>query len=161
MVGDQYLKPWIGGFGATTSTTTAENDSRYSGRSPNQEYLVPRLHVIVDNASQAHQPHCRHRPSIFARPASGISYKIFFTVCHSSSGKLLSFAANQSSTNLPSQNLPISPTLQRSITSTVASKVKMAFGLKSLGLASRKSPGFSSGQGKLKQPLTIDELMLN
>ncbi|KAL5145123.1 Protein unc-13 [Glycine soja] len=89
------------------------------------------------------------------------AYEIFVAACRTSSGKPLSSAANHSSTNSPSQNSPNSPALQRSITSTAASKVKKAFGLKSPGSASRKSPGSGSGQGKPKRPLTVGELMRN
>jgi len=69
------------------------------------------------------------------------AYEIFLAACRTSSGKPLSFAANHSS--------------------TIASKVKKAFGLKSPGLASRKSPGSASGQGKPKRPLIVGELMRN
>ncbi|RDX61180.1 hypothetical protein CR513_60613, partial [Mucuna pruriens] len=88
------------------------------------------------------------------------AYEIFIAACRTSSGKPLSSAPNHSS-NSPSQNSPNSPALQRSITSTAASKVKKAFGLKSPGSGSRKSPGSGSGQGKPKRPLTIGELMRN
>nr|KYP65139.1 hypothetical protein KK1_011368 [Cajanus cajan] len=90
------------------------------------------------------------------------AYEIFVAACRTSSGKPLSSAPNHSS-NSPSQNSPNSPALQRSITSTAASKVKKAFGLKSPGSGSRKSPGSASGsgQGKPKRPLTVGELMRN
>ncbi|KAL2346946.1 hypothetical protein Fmac_000946 [Flemingia macrophylla] len=92
------------------------------------------------------------------------AYEIFVAACRTSSGKPLSSAPNHSS-NSPSQNSPNSPALQRSITSTAASKVKKAFGLKSPGSGSRKSPGSGSasgsGQGKPKRPLTVGELMRN
>ncbi|KAL2580790.1 hypothetical protein AAZV13_15G148000 [Glycine max] len=88
-------------------------------------------------------------PSSFGQLAASLSdsdfaltaYEIFLAACRTSSGKPLSFAANHSS--------------------TIASKVKKAFGLKSPGLASRKSPGSASGQGKPKRPLIVGELMRN
>lgn len=52
--------------------------------------------------------------------------------------------------------------MQRSLTSTAASKVKKAFGLKSpgSGSGSKKSPGSGgSGQGKSRKSLTVGELM--
>ncbi|BAT97052.1 hypothetical protein VIGAN_09039800 [Vigna angularis var. angularis] len=45
----------------------------------------------------------------------------------------------------PDQNSPNSQALQRSITSTAANNVMKAFGLKSPGSGSRKSPGSGSG----------------
>lgn len=98
------------------------------------------------------------------------AYEIFVAACRTSSGKPLSSSiANSSSNNnnshsdSPSQNSPLG--IQRSLTSTAASKVKKAFGLKSPGSGSKKSPGSGSasgsGQGKLKRPLTVGELMRN
>ncbi|CAJ1973900.1 unnamed protein product [Sphenostylis stenocarpa] len=93
------------------------------------------------------------------------AFEIFVAACRTSSGKPLSSVPNHSSANSPGQNSPNSPALQRSITSTAASKVKKAFGLKSPGSGSRKSPGSGSasgsGQGKPKRPLTVGELMRN
>ncbi|XP_027354002.1 protein unc-13 homolog isoform X1 [Abrus precatorius] len=95
------------------------------------------------------------------------AYEIFVAACRTSSGKPLSSVSNSSSnhSNSPSNNSPNSPAYQRSLTSTAASKVKKAFGLKSPGSGSRKSPGSGSGsgsgQGKLKRPLTVGELMRN
>lgn len=94
------------------------------------------------------------------------AYEIFVAACRTSSGKPLSSAVpSHASSNSPSQNSPNSPALQRSITSTAASKMKKAFGLKSPGSGSRKSPGSGSGsgsgQGKPKKPLTVGELMRN
>jgi len=100
------------------------------------------------------------------------AYEIFVAACRTSSGKPLSSSiANSSSNNnnshsdSPSHNSPLG--IQRSLTSTAASKVKKAFGLKSPGSGSKKSPGSGSGsasgsgQGKLKRPLTVGELMRN
>lgn len=89
------------------------------------------------------------------------AYEIFVAVCRTSSGKPLTYITNSDS---PSHNSPSSPGLQRSLTSTAASKVKKAFGLKSpSGSGSKKSPGsgsgIASGQGKPKRPMTVGELM--
>ncbi|KAF7817119.1 protein unc-13-like protein [Senna tora] len=87
------------------------------------------------------------------------AYEIFVAACRTSSGKPLTNIPNSSSnhSDSPTQhsaNSPNSPALQRSLTSTAASKVKKAFGL--------KSPGSGcSGQGKAKRPLTVGELMRN
>lgn len=85
------------------------------------------------------------------------AYEIFVAACRTSSAKPLSFVPNSDS---PSQN---SPAYQRSLTSTAASKMKKAFGLKSPGSGGRKSPGSGSGsgQGKTKRPMTVGELMRN
>lgn len=90
------------------------------------------------------------------------AYEIFVAACRTSSGKPLSSVTNSSSntnnhSGSPSRN---SPAIQRSLTSTAASKVKKAFGLKSPG-SGKKSPGSGSGQGKPKRPMTVGELMRN
>ncbi|KAL5558666.1 hypothetical protein UlMin_034877 [Ulmus minor] len=95
------------------------------------------------------------------------AYEIFVAACRTSSGKALTFVPSSNSSHSDSPNghshSPGSPALQRSLTSTAASKVKKAFGLKSPGSGSKKSPGSGSGpgsgQGKSKKPLTVGELM--
>lgn len=93
------------------------------------------------------------------------AYEIFVAACRTSSGKPLSSSIANSVSNShsgsPSQNSVGG--IQRSITSTAASKVKKAFGLKSPGSGSKKSPGSGSGSGlgKVKRPLTVGELMRN
>jgi hypothetical protein len=96
------------------------------------------------------------------------AYEIFVAACRTSSGKPLSSSvANSSSNNNSHSDSPSlnSLAIQRSLTSTAASKVKKAFGLKSPGSGSKKSPGSGpgsgSGQGKSKRPLTVGELMRN
>ncbi|OAY26796.1 protein unc-13 homolog [Manihot esculenta] len=93
------------------------------------------------------------------------AYEIFVAVSRTSAGKPLTYISNTSnsdlSTNHHSPHSPNSPALQRSLTSAAASKMKKAFGLKSPGSGSKKSPGSGpgSGQGKSKRPLTVGELM--
>lgn len=102
------------------------------------------------------------------------AYEIFVAACRTSTGWPLTYipssANNSSHSDSPThQNQsPSSPALQRSLTSTAASKVKKAFGLKSPGSGSKKSPGSAgsgsgsgsgSGQGKSKKALTVGELM--
>ncbi|RZB46599.1 hypothetical protein D0Y65_050574 [Glycine soja] len=60
---------------------------------------------------------------------------------------------------LTSSGKPLSSVANHS--STVASKVKKAFGLESPGLASRKRPESASSQGKPKLPLIVGKLMRN
>ncbi|KAJ0090299.1 hypothetical protein Patl1_12928 [Pistacia atlantica] len=87
------------------------------------------------------------------------SYEIFVAACRTSTGKPLTYIPNNSTdspnhhnSNSPSHN---SPTLQRSLTSAAASKMKKALGLKSP--VSKKSPG--SGPGKSRKAMTVGELM--
>ncbi|XP_028802143.1 protein unc-13 homolog [Neltuma alba] len=98
------------------------------------------------------------------------AFEIFVAACRTSSGKPLSNGSNSSTNHSDSPshhstNSPNSSALQRSLTSTAASKVKKAFGLKSPGSGSKKSPGSASspgsGQQKSKRPLTVGELMRN
>jgi hypothetical protein len=95
------------------------------------------------------------------------AYEIFVAACRTSSGKPLSSSVANSSSNNSHSDSPShnSLAIQRSLTSTAASKVKKAFGLKSPGSGSKKSPGSGpgsgSGQGKSKRPLTVGELMRN
>ncbi|TQE08097.1 hypothetical protein C1H46_006371 [Malus baccata] len=91
--------------------------------------------------------------------------EIFVVACCTSIGKAMTFTP--SSTDSPTQhaNSPNdSPALQRSLTSTAASKMKKALGLKSPGSGSKKSLGLAwfrvrSGPGKPKWAMTVDELM--
>ncbi|XP_059459874.1 protein unc-13 homolog [Corylus avellana] len=89
------------------------------------------------------------------------AYEIFVAACRTSTGKQLTYVPNPDS---PAHHSPASPGLQRSLTSTAASKVKKAFGLKSpSGSGSKKSPGSGpgsgSGQVKPRRPMTVGELM--
>ncbi|XP_022754595.1 uncharacterized protein LOC111302943 [Durio zibethinus] len=96
------------------------------------------------------------------------AYDVFLAVCRTSSSKPLStsasFNSDSPSHNSPSQNhnhSPNSPTLQRSLTTAAAGKMKKALGLKSPSSSSgsKKSPAPGSGQGKSKRPTTVGELM--
>nr|DAD44644.1 TPA_asm: hypothetical protein HUJ06_002873 [Nelumbo nucifera] len=95
------------------------------------------------------------------------AFEIFVGACRSSGGKPLTFipqserserspssvsSLSHSPSSLSSSST--SPSLQRSLTSTAASKVKKALGLRS----SKKSPGKES-PSKSKKPVTVGELM--
>ncbi|CBI20849.3 unnamed protein product, partial [Vitis vinifera] len=91
------------------------------------------------------------------------AYEIFVSACRTSSGKPLSSisqADRSSSSSSPTPTPPISPSLQRSLTSTAASRVKKAFGLK-YSPSSKKSPsGKDTSPAKAaKKPMTVGELM--
>lgn len=93
------------------------------------------------------------------------AYEIFVSACRTSSGKPLSSISqadrsSSSSSSSPTPTPPISPSLQRSLTSTAASRVKKAFGLK-YSPSSKKSPsGKETSPAKAaKKPMTVGELM--
>ena len=92
------------------------------------------------------------------------AYEIFVSACRTSSGKPLSSIAQAerslTSSPTPIPTPPISPSLQRTLTSTAASRVKKAFGLKS-SPSSKKSPsGKETSPAKAaKKPMTVGELM--
>lgn len=90
------------------------------------------------------------------------AYEIFVAACRTSSGKPLSSIAqaDRSSSSSPTPTLQISPSLQRTLTSTAASRVKKAFGLK-YSPSSKKSPsGKEMSPAKAaKKPMTVGELM--
>ncbi|OVA20257.1 Protein of unknown function DUF810 [Macleaya cordata] len=87
-------------------------------------------------------------------------YEIFVGVCRSSGGKPLTYIPqsekNERSPSFSSYSSPssISPSLQRSLTSTAASKVK-----KALGMRSKKSPAKETSPSRSKKPVTVGELM--
>ncbi|KAJ4951979.1 hypothetical protein NE237_028811 [Protea cynaroides] len=91
------------------------------------------------------------------------AYEIFVGACRSSGGKPLAYIPQSEknerspSPSLLSYALPssTSSSLQRSLTSTAASKVKKAMGLR----ASKKSPGKESSPSKSKKPVTVGEHM--
>lgn len=89
------------------------------------------------------------------------AYEIFVAASRTSSGKPLAFipqsekAAALSATPPSAERSP-SPSMQRSLTSTAASKMKKALGLK----PSRKSPGKDSSPSRAaKRPATAGELV--
>lgn len=94
------------------------------------------------------------------------AYEIFVAACRSATGKPLSSAVSVAVSNLNPDSpngSPASPAIQRSLTSTAASKMKKALGLRSsssLSPGSNNSPGSGSGSnGKSKRPTTVGELM--
>ncbi|KAM1022433.1 hypothetical protein ACFX15_042569 [Malus domestica] len=93
------------------------------------------------------------------------AYEIFVAACRTSTGKALTFTPSAADSPIQHANSPNgSPALQRSLTSTAASKMKKALGLKSPGSGSKKSPGSAgsgagTGPGKPKRAMTVGELM--
>ncbi|KAK6912746.1 hypothetical protein RJ641_022347 [Dillenia turbinata] len=92
------------------------------------------------------------------------AYEIFVSVCRTSAGKPLSYTSQSSPSPSPPQPSPPasnSPSFQKSLTSTAASKMKKALGLKSSSSSgSKKSPGKEISPVKsVKKPVTVGELM--
>ncbi|XP_020579935.1 uncharacterized protein LOC110024356 [Phalaenopsis equestris] len=87
------------------------------------------------------------------------AYEIFVAACRTTSGKPLTFIPQAEKTATPpsAERSPSpSPSMQRSLTSTAASKMKKALGLK----PSKKSPGRDSSPSRaVKRPATVGELI--
>ncbi|KAM1127460.1 hypothetical protein FF2_037095 [Malus domestica] len=86
------------------------------------------------------------------------AHEIYVAACCISTGKALTFTPSSADSSTQHANSPKdSPALQRLLTSTAASKMKKALGLKSPGSGSKKSPesagsGVGSGLGKPSSP---------
>ncbi|XP_057959137.1 protein unc-13 homolog [Malania oleifera] len=89
------------------------------------------------------------------------AYEIFVAACRTSSGKPLTYIPHSASGGVDRSPSSTSPSLQRSLTSTAASRMKKALGLKSPGSGSKNSPSGKDGSpsGKAKKPVTVGELM--
>ncbi|XP_027180617.1 protein unc-13 homolog [Coffea eugenioides] len=107
------------------------------------------------------------------------AFEVFVAACRTSTGKPLAYISNNNTSsptstaavnghvnNHHASSSPISnsssPSLQRSLTSTAASKMKKALGLRSSSSLKKGegSPGSGSGSGgKGKKPVTVGELM--
>ncbi|KAL6006113.1 hypothetical protein ACLOJK_040159 [Asimina triloba] len=87
------------------------------------------------------------------------AYEIFVGSCRASGSKPLTFVSQSERSEKFANSSPssVSPSLQRSLTSTAASKMKKALGLKSM--SSKKSPGKEGSGSKSKKPVTVGELM--
>ncbi|KAI7987285.1 hypothetical protein LOK49_LG13G02379 [Camellia lanceoleosa] len=96
-------------------------------------------------------------PTLSAADIRDTAYEIFVAACRTSSGKSLTYISSNSSNydRSPSPS-PSSPSMQRSLTSTAASKMKKALGIQS---SSNRSEGSPSSGWKTKKPVTVGELM--
>ncbi|KAF8388929.1 hypothetical protein HHK36_025611 [Tetracentron sinense] len=88
------------------------------------------------------------------------AYEIFVGACRTTGGKPLTYIPQSEKIERSPSSISNSPSsssssLQRSLTSTAASKVKKALGMRS----SKKSPGKESSPSKSKKPVTVGELM--
>ncbi|XP_068636410.1 protein unc-13 homolog isoform X1 [Aristolochia californica] len=132
---------------------------RDRGVGESKREMTPRL-PVEDLASPFGKLGCNLSDSELRETA----YEIFVGANRSSGGKPLTYISQservvtekaEKSLSL-SPSLSGSPSLQRSLTSTAASKMKKALGLKS---SSKRSPVKDSSTSKSKKPVTIGELM--
>ncbi|KAM1236387.1 hypothetical protein ACFX1X_037904 [Malus domestica] len=95
------------------------------------------------------------------------THEIYVAACCISTGNALTFTPSSADSSTQHANSPNdSPALQRSLTSTAASKMKKASGLKSPGSGSKKSPGSAgsgvgSGLGKPRWAMMVGFLLLS
>ncbi|KAM1236386.1 hypothetical protein PS2_037219 [Malus domestica] len=91
------------------------------------------------------------------------THEIYVAACCISTGNALTFTPSSADSSTQHANSPNdSPALQRSLTSTAASKMKKASGLKSPGSGSKKSPGSAgSGVGSESEELCSGFLLLS
>lgn len=82
------------------------------------------------------------------------AYEILIGVCRSSGGKPLTYIPQSERTDRAVALTP-SPSLQRSLTSTAASRVKKALGLK----PRRRNEDEAVSQGRTKRSVTVGEMM--
>ncbi|CAL5435578.1 unnamed protein product [Camellia sinensis] len=96
-------------------------------------------------------------PTLSAADIRDTAYEIFVAACRTSSGKSLTYiSSNSSNSDRSLSPSPSSPSMQRYVTSTAASKMKKALGIQS---SSKRSEGSPSSGGKTKKPVTVGELM--
>ncbi|XP_030541722.2 protein unc-13 homolog [Rhodamnia argentea] len=118
-----------------------------------------------------------HLPSPFGDPAPTLSdpelretsYEVLVAACRSSGSRPLTYvsqsersagAAAAAAAAAPPQAPAAAPSLQRSLTSTAASKVKKALGLKRRESMSQRRGGDSAAsQGRAKRPVTVGEMV--
>lgn len=87
------------------------------------------------------------------------AYEILVGACRTSGGKPLTYIPQSEKTDRAPAFSP-SPSLQRSLTSTAASRVKKALGLKSSSNSKRSNGDDSVGsQGRTKRSVTVGEMV--
>lgn len=97
-------------------------------------------------------------PNISDSELRETAYEILVGACRSTGVRPLTYIPqSERAERTPAPSLSSAPSLQRSLTSTAASKVKKALGMKSI--KKRVSGGESVGQGKAKRAVTVGELV--
>ncbi|KAL8522089.1 hypothetical protein ACS0TY_012295 [Phlomoides rotata] len=101
-------------------------------------------------------------PTLTESDLRSSAYEIFLSANRSSSSKPLTYISNNnhsSSPNNGSTNGNSNGTLQRSLTSAAASKMKKALGMRSSSSKRSSDSNDSGAAGRAKKPVTIGELM--
>ncbi|KAA8521841.1 hypothetical protein F0562_012537 [Nyssa sinensis] len=143
-------------------TMTGTTSSRFSALSVST--TAPATVTVTATASLP-SPFGDLPPTLSATDLRDTAYEIFVAACRTSSGKPLTYIPSNSSGSdrspSPSpSSLSNSPSMQRSITSTAASKVKKALGLRSSSNSGlKRNESSPSSAGKAKRPVTVGELM--
>ncbi|KAA8521833.1 hypothetical protein F0562_012495 [Nyssa sinensis] len=143
-------------------TMTGTTSSRFSALSVST--TAPATVTVTATASLP-SPFGDLPPTLSATDLRDTAYEIFVAACRTSSGKPLTYIPSNSSGSdrspSPSpSSLSNSPSMQRSITSTAASKVKKALGLRSSSNSGlKRNESSPSSVGKAKRPVTVGELM--
>lgn len=86
------------------------------------------------------------------------AYEILVAACRSSGGKPLTYIPQSEKTDRAAALSP-SSSLQRSLTSTAASRVKKALGLKPSSNSKKINGSDSVSQGRTKRSVTVGEMM--
>lgn len=107
-------------------------------------------------------------PSPFGDPAPtlsdpelrGTAYEVLVAACRSSGSRPLTYISQSERSAGAAAAAAAAPSLQRSMTSTAASKVKKALGLKRReSMAQRTGGDSAAGQGRAKRPVTVGEMV--
>ncbi|XP_052198937.1 protein unc-13 homolog isoform X1 [Diospyros lotus] len=87
------------------------------------------------------------------------AYEVLIAACRITGGKPLTYISQSSLKAAQPERSSSAPSLQRSVTSTAASKVKKALGLKKRAHNSAGQGPDPAGSGKPKRPVTVGELV--
>ncbi|GMN50602.1 hypothetical protein TIFTF001_019762 [Ficus carica] len=122
------------------------------------ETAMPIHHQVHDLSS----PFADVNSSLSDSDLRETSYEILVAACRSSGGKPLTYISQSEKTDRQAAAaMAASPSLQRSLTSTAASRVKKALGLKSSSSSSisrRREPAANQGRAA-KRSVTVGEMM--
>lgn len=131
----------------------APGDSKRHVSNNNNVHIMP-AYPIDDIVS----PFGDAAPNISDSELRETAYEILVGACRSTGVRPLTYIPqSERAERTPAPSLSSAPSLQRSLTSTAASKVKKALGMKSI--KKRVSGGESVGQGKAKRAVTVGELV--
>lgn len=130
----------------------APGDSKRHVSNNNNVHIMP-AYPIDDIVS----PFGDAAPNISDSELRETAYEILVGACRSTGVRPLTYIPqSERAERTPAPSLSSAPSLQRSLTSTAASKVKKALGMKSI---KKRVSGESVGQGKAKRAVTVGELV--